>query len=109
MFGSEPPEEAAKKYKCTIIAKGPTAYVADSNRIVEVRNGNPGLTKGGTGDVLAGLTVALYAKNDAFLAACAASYITKAAADELYQNVGTNYNADDLAEKIPTTFFDRIR
>ncbi|EKD95859.1 MAG: hypothetical protein ACD_24C00299G0001, partial [uncultured bacterium] len=41
------------------------------------------------------------AKNDPFLSACAASYIVKAAADELYKKVGVNYNADDLADAIP--------
>ena len=49
----------------------------------------------------AGLTVALLAKNEPFLAAASASYIAKAAADELYKKVGVNYNADDLADKIP--------
>jgi len=109
MFGTMTPQEAAQKYNCTIIAKGPTAHIVDSKKTVEVKNGNPGLTKGGTGDVLAGLTAALLAKNDAFLAACAASYVTKAAADELYKNVGTGYNADDLADKIPETFHNLIR
>jgi len=105
MFGEMSPEEAAKKYNCTIIVKGPTAYVASPNKILEIKNGNPGLTKGGTGDVLAGLTVALFAKNEAYLSASAASYITKAAADELYKEVGTGYNADDLAGKIPEILF----
>ncbi len=109
MFGTMSPQEAAQKYNCTIIAKGPTAYVVDSEKTVEVKNGNPGLTKGGTGDVLAGLAAALFAKNDAFLAACAASYVTKAAADELYKKVGTGYNADDLADKIPETLHNLIR
>lgn len=54
---------------------------------------------------MAGLTVALYAKNDAFLAASCASYIAKATADELFEKVGTNYNADDLAENLPKTLF----
>ena len=109
MFGERTPQDAAKKYNCTIVVKGPTASVVDPERIVKVRNGNPGLTKGGTGDVLAGLAAALLAKNDAFLAACAASYITKAAADELYKKVGTNYNADDLADKIPEVLFELTR
>lgn len=108
MFGGLSPEEAAKKYNVTIIVKAPTAYVVDSNKMIEVRNGNPGLTKGGTGDVLAGLAVALLAKNNTFLSACAASYVTKAAADELYKKVGTNYNADDLAAKIPETLHSLI-
>lgn len=96
-------KQKAKKYKCTIVLKGPETIVCSPNEYVLVTNGNPGLTKGGTGDVLAGLTVALYAKNDPFLAAASASYISKAAADELNKSISTFYNADDLAEQIPKT------
>ncbi|MGB6839173.1 MAG: hypothetical protein WBE27_02805, partial [Microgenomates group bacterium] len=61
--------------------------------------------------------VALLAKNNPFLAACSASYITKTAADELYKpslplrgkKVGIYYNADDLADKIPETLYKLIR
>jgi len=104
LFGNMDANEAAKKYGCTIVQKGPKTLVCGEDKCVEVANGNAGLTKGGTGDILAGLTVALYAKNDAFLAASSASYLAKAAADELYERVGTNYNADDLAEAIPGIF-----
>lgn len=93
--------EAAKKYDCVVNSKGPTNLVCSPDECVEVKGGNPGLTKGGTGDVLAGLALALLAKNEPFLAAASASYIAKAAADELYKKVGTNYSADDLADKIP--------
>jgi hydroxyethylthiazole kinase-like uncharacterized protein yjeF len=96
------------KYNCTIVLKGPLTYVSDGGNTIEIHGGNSGMTKGGTGDVLAGLTVALLAKNDPFLAACGASYIVKAAADELYKSVGANYNADDLADKIPHTILALI-
>lgn len=85
LFGKMSLEETAKKYDCIIVQKGPSTHVCGEGKCVDISNGNAGLTKGGTGDVLAGLTVALYAKNDAFLSASAASYITKAAADELYK------------------------
>jgi ADP-dependent NAD(P)H-hydrate dehydratase / NAD(P)H-hydrate epimerase len=94
-------QEKAKQYNCTIVYKAPETIVSDGSRTVAIANGNPGLTKGGTGDTQAGLTVALLAKNEPFLAACSASYIVKSAADELYRKVGTNYNADDLAGEIP--------
>lgn len=103
LFGKQKPEIVAKKYNCVIVVKGPAAKVCLPDECVEIKNGNPGLTKGGTGDVLAGLAVSLLAKNEPFLAAASASFIVKAAADELYKKVGTNYNADDLAEKIPET------
>lgn len=91
----------AKKHECIIVFKGPETIVCSPEECVFVKGGNRGLEKGGTGDVLAGLTVALAAKNPPFLAACAASWITKHAADELYKKVGFAYNADDLAEKNP--------
>lgn len=59
------------------------------------------MTKGGTGDVLAGLIAALYCKNDAFLAAAAGSYINKKAGDSLFKKVGYYFNASDLVDKIP--------
>jgi NAD(P)H-hydrate epimerase len=94
----------AAKHKCIIVFKGPKTLVCSSSECVLITNGNPGLTKGGTGDVLAGLTVALLAKNEPFLAAASASFIAKSAADELHKKVGISYNADDLADKIPEIF-----
>jgi NAD(P)H-hydrate epimerase len=98
----------AEKFECTIVAKGPETVVCSPDECAFVKGGNAGLTKGGTGDVLAGLTTALYAKNDALLAASAASFIEKFAADELYKEKGTFYNADDLADKIPETLHKLI-
>jgi len=93
--------QMAEKHRCIIVGKGVETVVVSPQESVSVRGGNAGLTKGGTGDVLAGLTVALAAKNPPFLAACAASLIVKKAAEELFKKVGFAYNADDLAEKIP--------
>ena len=101
LFGDMDVKDAAKKFDYTIALKGPTTIVCSPDKYMEVTGGNPGLTKGGTGDVQAGLTAALFAKNDAFLAAAAASYVVKKSADELYKKVGTYYNSDDLANKIP--------
>lgn len=100
LFGDDDPGQITKKHSCTIIVKGPTTHVYTKSEHTEINGGNAGLTKGGTGDVLAGLTCALYAKNPPHLAACAASFMVKKAADGLHQKVGTNYNADDLAETI---------
>lgn len=104
LFKDKNPEEASFENNCTIVLKGPETMVYSPDKITAVKGGNPGLTKGGTGDCLAGLTAALYAKNNAHLAASAASFILKAAADRLYQKVGTAYNADDLASQIPLTY-----
>lgn len=101
--------ENAVKSDCTIVFKGPTTIVCSPNKTMLVNGGNAGMTKGATGDILSGVAVGLLAKNDPFLAACSASYIVKKAADELYEKVGVNYNADDLANKIPETFWNLIK
>lgn len=101
LFGKMEPAEAAKKNKCILVMKGVSTFVYSQTNMVEVVGGNAGLTKGGSGDVQAGLTVALLAKNDPFLAAVSASYIIKRTANELFEKVGVNYNSDDLAGKIP--------
>lgn len=94
-------EEMAKKYGIVVLAKGEKDIVASPDKTVEISGGNAGMTKGGTGDVLAGLTAALYAKNDAWLSATAASYINKKAGESLFQKVGYYFNASDLADEIP--------
>lgn len=105
LFGVEFSHDIAKQkaieYNCIIVVKGPVTYVFHDGETVEIKGGNAGLTKGGTGDTQAGLTVALLAKNDPVLAACAGSFITKAAADELQKTKGIYYNSDDLANIIP--------
>ncbi len=102
LFGEMEPAHAAQKYECIIVVKGPTTFVYSQNETIAIEGGNAGLTKGGTGDVQAGLTAALLTKNEPFLAACAASYIVKATADSMYEKVGTIFNSDDLADTIPS-------
>jgi len=105
LFKTEPtPEnvaEMAKKYQITILLKGEKDYVASEKEMVQITGGNVGMTKGGTGDVLAGLTAALYCKNDAFLSAKSASFINKKAGESLAKRVGIYFNSSDLASEIP--------
>lgn len=105
LFGKDPtPEnvqEMAEKYRIVILTKGEKDYVCSPIDCVEISGGNPGMTKGGTGDVLAGLVAALYTKNEAFLSACAASYINKKAGENLEKRVGLYFNSSDLADEIP--------
>lgn len=105
LFGQDMTPESvvilAKKFGFTIVAKGEKDYICDSNSSVEIIGGNAGMTKGGTGDVLAGLVAAFYAKNDAFLSAATASFINKKAGESLFEESGLYYNASDLVNEIP--------
>ncbi len=104
LFGTMTPRDAAQKYSCTIVLKGPTTVVTNGQLTYEIEGGNAGLTKGGTGDTLAGITVGLLAKNEPILAAAAASFIIKKTAEYLEMKVGLNFNADDVAENVFTLF-----
>lgn len=91
----------AKKYGIVVLLKGQVDFVTDGERTIEVEGGNAGMTKGGTGDVLAGLTASFYSKNDALLSATAASYINKKAGESLAKKVGIYFNASDLVAEVP--------
>lgn len=98
----------AKEFHCTILLKGSTDYVASEDKFIDIKGGNAGMTKGGTGDVLAGLVAALYCKNDSFLSAAAASFINKKAGEDLYRKMGLWFNASDLSDQIPATMKDLL-
>ena len=102
--------EMAKKYNCVILLKGPTDIVCSPKECLKISGGNAGMTKGGTGDVLAGLTAALYCKNDdPFLVASCASFINKKAGENLFRKVGYYFNSSDLADEIPRIMRELIR
>lgn len=102
-FGNQEVADVAKKYQCIVVLKGEKDIASNGKETKIIEGGNPGMTKGGTGDVLAGLIAALACKNDPFLATIAGSFINKKAGDELYKSVGPFFNASDLAAQIPKT------
>lgn len=92
--------EQAKRHGCVIVLKGPTDIVCSPKKCVYNTTGNEGMTKGGTGDVLAGLIAALACKNDLFASASAGIYVNGLAGDQLYQKVGPFFNASDLCDEV---------
>jgi NAD(P)H-hydrate repair Nnr-like enzyme with NAD(P)H-hydrate dehydratase domain len=96
-------QKFANRYSCIVVLKGPKDIVCSSTQCREVEGGNAGMTKGGTGDVLAGLIAALACKNDPYLAAITGSYINKMSGNALYETMGLFFNSSDLADQIPKT------
>ncbi len=94
----------ATEYACTFLLKAVTDVVIDSGGTErEVSGGNAGLTVGGTGDALAGLTAGLIAQRMPHADACVlASSTIKKAADELFAEVGYAYTTHDVIKKIPS-------
>ena len=96
--------EQAKKYGVVVALKGIETIISDGSEVIVVNGGSPGLSKGGTGDLVAGLTAGFLAKNPPLLAAAAANFLVKRAGEELEEERGVMYNADDVAEKVPEVY-----
>jgi NAD(P)H-hydrate epimerase len=90
----------AQKNGCIILKKGSVDIISDGERIKTNKTHNQGMTKGGTGDILAGLLAALACKNDSFEAAVAAARINGTAGNMLMKKYGFNYCASDLAQML---------
>ena len=94
----------AKKYELTILTKDEISLVSDGVRTVKILGGNEGLVKGTTGDLIAGILVGFMAKDDPLFSACAASYLTKKAAERLAETRGLMFNTDDVVDKVPEIY-----
>ena len=53
----------AKNYHCTVILKGAGTIIASPERAYVCPTGNPGMSKGGSGDVLSGIIASFIAQN----------------------------------------------
>ena len=85
-----------------LLVKGPTDIIISKNKIAFNRTGNQGMTKTGTGDVLAGLIVGFLAKSkEPFKSAVAASYINGWVGDQLLKKKkGYTFIASDIVEDL---------
>lgn len=82
-----------------ILAKGERDVITDGKRTRRCRAGTAGMTVGGTGDTLSGITAALLGRASPFEAACAASYVNGRAAERLDR--GGGLRATELQKTIP--------
>jgi len=101
-------KKAAHENNSVILLKSVDDFISDGDTVFQVIGGNQGLTKGGTGDILAGLVVSLYAKNDPIESAVIASFVLKKAAEKLSQSKGHWYNTSNLLEIIPDVLTELV-
>ncbi len=72
----------AKKWNCVVLLKGATTCISDGRTVRLNASGNAGLSKGGSGDVLAGLITGLLAQGLApYDAASCGAFLLGASAD----------------------------
>jgi hydroxyethylthiazole kinase-like uncharacterized protein yjeF len=102
-------QKTAADLKAVVLLKGQVDLVCDGKRIKLNFTGNPGMTVGGTGDVLSGIVGALLAqKADPFEATVAGAFVNGAAGDFVAGDKGYHMVATDLLEWIPRVFDDPI-
>ncbi len=100
----------AQGIDCTFLMKAPKdVVVAEDGDVREVMGGNAGLTVGGTGDALAGLTAGLIAQGLPHADACVlASQTVKRAGEILFDELGFAFTTRDVLRKIPALLQGRM-
>ena len=117
LMGHFPPEELKTKVEDVqqsaheiggvILLKGNVDVISDGKRVKLNFSGNPGMTVGGTGDVLSGIVAAFLSQGaDAFEAAVAGAFINGACGDFVQREKGFHMVATDLIDWIPRVIDD---
>lgn len=101
LFGDVSPDRASKSVPAVIVAKGARTEICQNGKCDYNTRGNAGLTKGGTGDVLASLIAALSCTNPVWLASRAASVAEGEAAISLSKHTSTHFSTLELIQHIP--------
>ncbi|MBW2977633.1 NAD(P)H-hydrate dehydratase [Candidatus Woesearchaeota archaeon] len=85
-----------------ILLKGHTDIIINKNKLKLNKTGNPGMTVGGTGDILAGLCAGFLAQTkDLFNSAYYAANLNGKIGDDLLKTKGYNFTASDFIPLIP--------
>ncbi len=96
----------SKFYDVVLVMKGRGTLVVSGDKYYVNKTGNPGMAKGGAGDVLAGMITAFICqKLDPFLATCWAVYFHGRAADLAVKERGElSLMASDIIRFLPEAF-----
>jgi hydroxyethylthiazole kinase-like uncharacterized protein yjeF len=85
----------------TLLVKGAEDVISDGEHTRRSRTGNPGMTVGGTGDVLAGAVGALACRLPPHDAAAVGAFANGRAGDRVVDERGYGLVATDLVEELP--------
>jgi len=88
----------------TLLVKGADDVISDGADTRISRTGNPGMTVGGTGDVLAGVVGALLVGREPRAAAAVGAYVNGRAGDLAFEAAGNGLVATDLIDRLPEAF-----
>lgn len=99
----------ASRLGATVLLKGHVDVVSDGAHVRYNRTGNPGMTVGGTGDVLSGVVAGLMAMGvRPFEASVAGAFVNGAAGDSACDEKGYHLEPMDLIGEIPGVMEDSL-
>ena len=97
----------AESVGAVVLLKGHTDVISDGEHVKLNNTGNPGMTVGGTGDVLSGIVAGLMAQGvDSYRAAVAGAFISGASGDLAKEQFGYHLTPTDLLKHIPKIMND---
>ena len=105
-------EKYAKKNSITILLKGQTDIISNGTKTYTNVKNTPGMTVGGTGDVLSGITAGFLSRNrNALESASAAAFVNGLSGKITQKQFGLHLTASDLIENLPYVLkpFDKIK
>ena len=107
--GHDPTVESAIEYSektgFLVLLKGENDIISDGRIYRITEGGNPRMTMGGTGDLLAGILASvLNSSRSTIAAACIASFINKKSGDICFQEKSYWYDINDMISRIPELF-----
>ncbi len=99
----------ASRLGATVLLKGHVDIMSDGAHVRYNRTGNPGMTVGGTGDVLSGIVTGYMSIGvSPFEAAVAGAFVNGAAGDATFEEKGYHLEPMDLVNKIPTVIEEAL-
>ncbi len=105
---SEQVKRVSLKHGVVVVAKDETSVISDGDEMVVVEGGSEGLTKGGTGDVLAGLISGLLVNNGRVLSGAVGNFLVKKAGERLENKQGMMYNTEDLILEVAKVWKETV-
>ena len=105
LFGKKASRANAKKAAspgCIVLLKGPVDIITDGKVVKENKAGHDSMTKGGTGDFLAGVVAGLIAQGvPLFKAAQMGAWANGRAGEIMFKKMGYGYLASDMVLGLP--------
>ena len=94
-------QKITRQIKGSVIVKGKYDLILSGTKFRINKSGNAGMTVGGTGDALAGISAGLLSQGlNPFDSACLAAFINGLAGDEAFKEKGNGFSATDLVSYI---------